>query len=371
MKTKLLFFLSFVLVGLSAQESKIGQVDSLNRQREMKEGVLNAAPDLRSEEEQVPEIIPGDREDMGPQYIVQKKQIRRWWDVKLDTQAMYTSNMLLQSNGWNNKAVDATLLASTAEFDFAPDPININNNALFPKIGFRHQWFNYGLGDNGSMFRYQGETPQDDLAGYNSFDYDAQTIFGSLNYVYDQKWIFGLGFDYTRLMTHENSDSFPQLSNYSETYKEYVPSVSVTRVFQITPITVASVGFDQKIRYTDQDNIFPQDNIDGSNRRELFNRIDSAVSLGLRQQIVPTVYAQPFFRFQYSNYNVNDHRNGLNFHNREDFTYTSGVGFSWDVTDWFSVSSFGSFEKRTSTSPRIEDYTKYDLGGGLSANFRF
>ncbi|MES2309882.1 MAG: hypothetical protein V4507_13580, partial [Verrucomicrobiota bacterium] len=149
---KFLLFLSLIAF-VGAQDSRIDQADDLNRRRALQSNTQNAIPDIREEEEQAPEVIPGDREDMGPQYLVKRKVIRRWWDVRLDSQYLYTSNMLLQANGWNHRAVDTTLLASTAEFRFAPDPILIGSDALLPMVGFRHQWFNYALGDTGSMFR--------------------------------------------------------------------------------------------------------------------------------------------------------------------------------------------------------------------------
>jgi hypothetical protein len=366
---RITFLIALSLLALEAQDSRVSQADAANRRRDLQSSA-NAKPSVPSdEEEQAPEVIPGDRNDLGPQYLVKRKKITRWWDVKFDTQEIYTSNMLLQANNWHNRPVDATILVSTAEFDFAPEPIKIGENSLFPKIGFRHQWFNYALGDNGSMFRYAGNIPQDDKLGYNRFDFDSQTIFGNLNYVVDEHWVFGLGFDFTRLLTHE---AIPQQSgNYSEFYKEYVPSWSATRIFQLTPITTAVVGYDGKLRYTDSENTNPRDYVDGTHLREINNRLDSAFSLSVRQQIVPTVFVQPFFRFQYSNYNINDRRNGVAFHDRQDFTYTTGASFSWDICDWFSISSFGSFEKRVSSSLRTDDYTKFDLGGGLSANFRF
>lgn len=371
MKTFFSIYWSLILVtSLVAQDARISQTEELNRRRDLKVGIPNLL-DLR-EEEQAPEVIPGDRDDLGPQYIVKRKLVRRWWDVKFDTQYLYTSNMLLQANNWHNKAVDTTLLATTAEFSFAPDPILLGENALLPKIGFRHQWFNYALGDTEPMFRYAGDTVQNDKRGYKRFDFDSQTIFGNLNYLVDQKWLFGLGFDFTRLLTHENvADAPTQTQNYSEFYKEYVPSWSVARIFQITPVTMAVIGYEGKLRYTDADNNNSLDNLDGTDRHELNNRLDSILSLSLRQQIVPTVFVQPFARLQYSNYNINDHRQDLVYRNREDITFTGGSSFSWEVTDWFTVSCFGSYEQRTSTAERIEEYDKFDLGGGLSANFRF
>ncbi len=178
-----------------------------------------------------------------------------------------------------------------------------------------------------------------------------------------------MGFDFTRLLTHEKVDQISQ--DYSEFYKEYVPSWSAARVFQLTPVTTAVVQYEGKLHYTDTKNNFTPDIVDGTDRREINNRLDSIITLGLRQQIVPTLFVQPFFRYMYTNYNMNDRRNGLNYHNRDDNTYTMGSSLSWEINDWFNISTFGSFEKRVSSSSRVEDYTKYDLGGGLSANFRF
>lgn len=379
MKKAIFIILGAFLIVAIAQETRMEQSESLNRRRELQQGIQNSPIQSWEEEEQAPEIIPGDRNDLGPQYLVKRKKVRRWVDLKFDTQSMYTSNMLLQADGWNHKAVDVTLLVSTAEFVFAPDPITVKGNPLIPKIGFRHQWFNYALGDNGKMFRYSGNVPQDDALGYNRFDFDSQTVFGSLDYVVSEKWFYGLKFEFTRLLGHETTNRLliesrndkNESENYSEFYKEYAPSWTAGRFFTLTPISTLVVSYEGKLHLTDAENRNDRDFLDGNNRRGINNRFDSILSLSVKQQIVPTVFAQPFFKLQYTNFNVFDHRNGIVDQNRDDFIFTMGSSFSWEITDWFSVNTFGSFEKRLTTADRIDEYTKYDLGGGLSANFRF
>lgn len=368
---KLFPFILFLIVALhsaSAADVRMGQVEEINRNRELQNKTQDANLNLR-EEEQVPEIIPGDREDMGPQYILKKKQIRKWFSVDLTSQGMYTSNMLLQSDRY---AVDTTLLASTAQFSISPDAFDLENgDKISPGIGFRHQWFNYNLIDDASMSRYQDDTYQEDAGGYNEFDFDAQTISTGLYYLKGDHWIFGLNFEFTRLLGHEISHVFPQSSNYSEFYKEYVPIWSATRLIEMTPITSMAITYTGKLRYTDSQNVFEEDQTDGTNRRDINNRLDSILDISLKHEIFPTINVQPFFRFQYSNYNMNENRNDLSYKDREDFTYTYGSTFSWQPTDWLTLSTFGSWEKRKSSSNRVDEYSKYDLGGGLSASIRF
>ncbi len=354
---------------LIAVNARMDQVNRYNRQGEIFPNLRNADNgSSRVDVEQAPEIIPGGDEDLGTQLIIRKKHIRRWWDVTLGSSAIYVSNMLLQSDRY---AVDTTLLVSTVQLHLAPDPIDINGNKLYLGCGFIHNWFNYGLGDNGSMFRYQGDISQDDLGGYNEFDFDSQTIQLGLNYLINDSWGVKLGFKYTRLLGHEISHVFPQTSNYSETYKEYAPSWGCYKFFNFSPTMSLNVGYTGTLYYTDSENPNPEDQIDGTNRRDINNRLESSLSLNLRQQIVPTVFASPFFFFKYSNYNMNENRNDLSYKNREDFTYTYGSAFSWDITEWFTLSTYGSWEKRKSSSNRVAEYAKYDLGGGFSATVRF
>lgn len=353
---------------VNAANARMGQVEELNRNQDLQKKAHDSNLALR-EEEQVPEIIPGDREDMGPQYILKKKKIRKWLTIDLSSVGMYTSNMLLQSDRY---AIDSTLLASTASLSINPDAFDLGNgDKIAPALSFRHQWFNYNLGDNASLGRYQDDLFQEDSGGYNEFDFDAQTISTGLYYLKGDYWFFGLGFEFTRLLGHEISHDFPQSSNYSEFYKEYVPNWSATRLFELSPITSLALTYSGKLRYTDSQNAFEEDQTDGTNRRDINNRLDSVLDITLKHEIIPTINLQPFFRFQYSNYNMNENRNDLSYKNREDFTYTYGSSFSWQPTDWLTLSTFGSWEKRKSSSNRVDEYSKYDLGGGVSASIRF
>ncbi len=333
----------FLILTFYIQGARIDRVDTANRQNALSENPLVKVES--QQEEKVPMVIPGEETDLGPQYIVKRKFIRKWVQGFVDSYYTYTSNVFQEEELSPNQAYDSSLMASTAQVAFAPDAFELSDKLkISPTIGFRHQWFNYGIGDTDPLNRFGGS------GGLNSLDFDVQTLYASNRWIYDNLWVATVQFDWIRLLGHEKPTS-----NYAEFYKEYDTFASLERYFPINDVSYFSIGVEEKWRITDVDPALP--------KRQINDRIDQSVSINYNYQFFEKLSINPFYRFQHSHYIVNKDRN--------DFTHTTGLGVSYLITDWASIRLSGSWEHRESNDVVIEDYKKFDLGTGLSASIRF
>jgi len=304
---------------------------NINRQDvELRES-LNES--LDSDEVQVPVLFPGEEADLGPQYIVRKVPRRKWIDVLFDTQYFYTSNAFLSEPPVGE--TETTLMISTAQIAVAPSAFKVGDGGLLPRVGFRYQWYNYGLGT--------------DSTTVNNFDFDSMTVFADVRYVYED-WIFGVGFEWNRLLGHE-----PPIADYAEFYKEYVPAAYVTRVFEITDKQQFYIDWWGDYRFTEVASLpFPGLTADGN------DRMDQNLRVTYVAEVYDNLYVQPFIRGQYTYYTE-----GAN-SGRGDLFGSFGCTINYSITNWASVRTFVNYDMRESDAPLIPDYTNLNAGGGVS-----
>ncbi len=309
---------------------------NINRQDvELRES-MNDALGTPSDEVQVPVLFPGEEADLGPQYIVRKVPRRKWIDVLFDSQYFYTSNAFLSEPPVGQ--TDTTLMISTAQFAVAPTAYEVGEGAIAPRVGFRYQWYNYGLGTDSTFV--------------NNFDFDSMTVFTDVRYFW-KEWIFGVGFDWNRLLSHE-----PPTADYAEFYKEYVPAWYVTRVFNISETQQFYIDYWGDYRFTEVSSFFglPTD---------LNDRMDQNLRFTYTQEVIENLYIQPFARFQYTYYteSVNSDRN--------DVFGSVGLTINYAINNWFSVRTFVNYDMRESDAPLVPDYTNLNAGGGVSGFISF
>ncbi len=297
---------------------------------------------VEAEEKKVPEIVPGEMEDTGPQYIVQRVPIRKWFDVYVDSQFFYTSNVFQQEEPTTgDEAEDSNILVSTAQFAVAPDAFEVGGGQLSPRLGYRHQWFNYSLHDT--------------FGGLNSLDFDSQTVFTDLSYTFDQNWTASLGFEWTRLLGHE-----PPTDDYAEFYKEYLPYWSIQRRFPISENMQASFSYEGSYHVTEVDRVSAAEGYVHRNDRQ-----DHAFTLQYTYMPIERFIVQPFIRFQVTDYTQPTSSS------RIDHTYMGGMTLSYYFTDWLGSRAFFNYTNRQSDDTTVADYEKWDGGGGLSVFIKF
>ncbi|MDX2225687.1 MAG: hypothetical protein SFY92_01095 [Verrucomicrobiae bacterium] len=312
----------------------IGTVEDVNRRGQQ---FRQSGTALQEAEQNVPMINSSEMEDVGPQFIVKSKPRRHWIEATADAQYYYSDNMFLQESSQLG-ITDTTILVLTGQFALAPTAFDVGGGKLSPRLGFRQQTYFYSL-------------QNDDLVNsLNNFDFDAQTAFADLSYLFYETWQARMGADWTRLITHEKVGN--------EFYEEALPRWGLDKFFPFGDKMIFSVSYDGNYHLT---SVTPQPMSD------INDRTDQSLTLAWTQQVVRRFIARPYYRFQHTTY-INKN---LNADDRTDYLNTVGLILSYQFNDWASVRLFCSYDMKDSDDRTIADYDKFDGGGGATLTFRY
>jgi len=329
----LLLFIS--ALPLAAQvNSAVGQVQLQDQRQQLQDTLKNAQKRAVAESNEIdiaPELFTGELEDVGPQQILRQKRKKRWLDLRLDSQFFYTSNSDLTENG-----TGSTMLVSSLALAVGPEVVDVRGGELRPRLGYRHQWFNY------SIF---GNEP-----GPGVVDFDVQTLYGYLQYNTHKDWEFLAGLEYTRLVNHQ-----PDYFSYNEFYNEFRPRVSATRYHFISETRF--IGLNYQAAYHESESPLNFANPDDQ------DRFEQAMVLGYTHGFSPQLVVQPFYRLLHAHYTSNG--------DRDDFVHTLGVFAFYKLSDHFNLRSFFTYDLRESDLPLVPDYRKYDIGVALNFSKKF
>ena len=282
---------------------------------------------------EAPELYPGENTDVGPQHILRLLRRKTYFELVADSQYLYTDNPFLSS-----VRKSTSLFVNTVQAAFAPEPKWLGEAQLAYALGFRSQWFNYDLG--------QGN-------GLNRLDFNAQTAFLNARYQWKAWQLYG-GFDFTRLVNQ---------GSYREAYREYSPTLGVQRFFPANDRLIFIVGAQFSAHPTEVP-------LAGLPSRQVNDRYDGSLNLSANYEIVPRLFLQPYYRFQYTWYPGYSDRAAAAI-TRNDTVNTFGTSLIYYFTRNLGARLFFSYEmKATDYSPSY-NYHKLDAGGGLSVNFRF
>ncbi len=279
--------------------------------------------------EMAPELYPGENEDVGPQRILQVKPRRKYVEAGADSQYFYTSNVLLTKDG-----TDSALFVNTVHLALAPDAYEVKGGYLSPRVGFRNQWYNYGLDGHRN--------------NWDAFDFDGQTLFGEVPYRFLDNWIGLVSMDATRLLDQHS---------YSEFYKELAPGWGIQRLFPINDHQMISLSYRGYYHLSTVAGPMP------SNANDRYDHM-FGVSYGL--EILPRLFLQPYYRFQLTQYT--EHLGPLS---GRDIIHSVGATLSYWFNSWSGVRTFINYEHKKSNDPVTSSYEKFDAGGGVSLLVRF
>ena len=322
-----LFFFGCWEVGAQVPGA-LDQVDSAQQRRKAQRSAHSGL----NEGETAPELFPGESSDLGPQSVLRMKARKTWFEAQADVQYFYTDNMFLTEH---NKQ-EAAVLLSTAQFALAPTPYDLGPGQFYPRIGYRHQWYDFGLDGaklDGSALRLR------------EFDFNAQTAFTDGQWSHEN-WILEAGFDFTRLMSTDGYDEF---------YREYVPRWGVQRLFPLDDKTVVSLGYEGDYRFSNGDVFFDTD----------FNdRTDHSFFALCTRTLCRYAVIQPYYRFKYTRFTANT--------DRQDYLHSLGIALYCFVTPNISLRGFMGYDIKDSDGRnRGQDYRRLDAGGGLNVTVRF
>jgi hypothetical protein len=306
----------------------VEQVDSERQRR------AAAQPVTASFEETgpAPELFPAESSDVGPQSILKLKPRKTLIEALADVQYFHTDNMLLTEQ---NKQ-EAEVLLSTAQIALAPTAYELGPCRFSPRIGYRHQWYDFGL--DGAKFR-------NSTRKLNEFDFNASTAFADAQWAHED-WICGVGFDFTRLLT---------TSDYDEFYKEYVPRWRLQRIMPLDEKTIIAIGYDGDYRFSEGKTFFAED----------FNdRTDHAVSALCTLQLCRYALLQPYYRFKYTYFTSQV--------DRQDYLHSVGAALYCFFTPQISLRAFVGYDwKKSDGRTPGPEYDQVSAGGGVNLTFRF
>ena len=328
---------TIVLIGFMALAVREGtaqvpgaleQVDSAQQRRAAEQ----SARATFQEGGPAPELFPGETSDVGPQSVLKMKPRQTLFEAVADAQYFYTDNMFLSEH---NKQ-EAGVLVSTAQFALAPTAYQLGPCSFSPRVGYRHQWYDFGLDGarlNGSTLRL------------NEFDFNAQTAFADAQWTHEN-WICGVGFDFTRLLT---------TSHYDEFYKEYVPRWGVQRLFPLCDKAVFSLGYEGDYRFSEGKTFFNTD----------FNdRTDHALFALCTLELCQYALIQPYYRFKYTRFTAETER--------QDYLHSVGVALYCFITPQLSLRAFAGYDwKKSDGRDAGSEYDQLEAGGGVNLTLRF
>jgi len=331
----------FVL-GLSRADAQnpgaLQQMDSV-QQRER----LSRTAKSYDNEVPAPELYRGETNDVGPQSILQFKARKTYVEAVADAQYFYTDNMFLNKHDKQH----ADVLVSTAQFALAPTAYDLWGGQFAPRIGYKHQWFDYGLISDKQVTVVDFQNLTSRQVGLNAFDFNAQTIFTDARWTRDN-WIFMAGFDFTRLMDTGHYDQF---------YREYVPRWGVQRDFAFSDTRAFSLAYEGDYRFANTD--LPPPTLSS----DFDSRTDHSLILSYTQSLCPQALVQHYYRFKYTYYTAGENRN--------DYLNSFGVALYCAITRQITLRGFVTYDIMRTTGELVPDYNRLDAGGGVNLTIRF
>lgn len=317
------------LVGARSQAQPPAAIDQVNNDQQRRS--MEQAAQLNFQNgDSVPDLYPGETDDVGPQSVLAVRKRRTLFEGVVDTQYYFTDNVFLDHSTRLNSGV----MVSTVQFSVAPTAYALGPGESEPRIGFRQQWFDF--------FEYKGIDPS--LANY---DFNAQTAFVDEHWTYQNTWRAGVGFDYTRLLT---------TASYHQFYAEYTPHWDLSHLTPIGKKQVLSLGYQGYYHFSSasQFQILPNSTF--------FNRLDQMFVATYTIPLGDNFILQPFDTFRYTHFT-----SGVN---RDDYLNSVGVGAYYFFNSFISARLFTSFDKRFSNITQAE-YHQFDAGAGLNVTVRF
>jgi hypothetical protein len=312
---------ALIMAGGSASAQNTGAIDQVEAQKQQRE-----TQKILEDGQNAPESYPGENSDLGPQTLLKRREKKTHFEIMMDTQFYYTSNMFFEEDG--NKE-ETSVNVSTLQLALAPSSYSLGDGKFQPRIGYRHQWFFHGIGD--------------DRGRLEEFDFNAQSFFIDGQYRLND-WVFDAGVEYTRLLYYDD---------YSEFYRELAPRFGVRKLFALNDRTILSLGIREAYHLTKTDDFEDSNDLD---------RLDHIFLASLSLELAHNLYWQPFYRLQYTDY-LGERRN--------DFLHTCGCYLQYYFCKRFAVRTFATYDIRDSSRDRVEQYKKFDGGVGLNFVFRF
>ena len=338
MKTKTLIAFGAGLlagVGIAGAQTPgaMNQVENVQLQQHLDQ----TAQQTFNEGASAPELYPGEDQDVGPQSVLRFKPRQPLFEAMADAQYFYTDNMFLDDQ---NK-ISTAVLVSTVEVALTPKPFDLAGGEVAPRLGYRHQWFDYG---------FDGKTLPQTGTPLSDYDFNAQTCFADLQWSHGN-WKVGAGLDYTRLMS---------TSDYDQFYQEWLPHWGVRRVFPLNGKAAFSLGYEGNYHFSDSANALPP-----FSQNDFDDRTDQMLAATYVQMLGKYAVIQPYYLFKYTYFTQSTTGSPnvcLN---------SFGLALYWILCPNCNVRAFVGYDIKNSDNSSVPEYHQFDAGGGVNIAFKF
>ena len=334
MKIQTLPVIAGVFLALASARAQVPgamqQVDSDQQRRQAEQ----AAKTVYHAGDKVAEAYTGESSDTGEQVVILRRARPTYLEASADVQYLRTDNLFLSEH----QRQDVDELVSTIQLALAPTPYDLAGGSFVPRVGYRHQWYDFGL---------WGAKLDGSDTKLDTYDFNAQTAFADMRWS-RAGWSFDAGLDFTRLLT---------TSTYNEFYREYVPHWSVQKTLSLSATAAVSFGYEGDYRFGELSHTGLLVSSDYN------DRTDHGLFATYTQTFGRHAMLQPYYRFKYTHFTADV--------NRDDTLNSFGVAFYWFFTPQISARAFASYDLRHSSATGISDYEKLDTGVGLNLTFRF
>lgn len=370
-------FLAALALGIAAQAfGQVGTLPQISTAAEMQRRqtlMTETQRSIQQSQEEAPALYDEEFADVGRQFLVKVKPRRTWVEARVDSQFYYTSNFGYTEPGTDPDPIDTSVLVSTAEAAISPT-FDISGGKLNPRIGYRHQWYNYDIVENNLDIDGVG-------FGLNNFDFDIQTIFAEARYTFPGgDWYAFVGAEFNRYLGHEGP-----IDDYAEFYKEWLPYLGIQKSFSLGERSLFAIEYDAYLHVSEvtpasdiltadgiplltvdeNGDLTPYAQFDPRPNAYINDRMDHILTVSFAHMPIENVILRPFYRFMYTDYLKGD------WGDRNDTIQTIGLIATWNLAQWCQLRGFISYDHHESDDERIPDYRKWDAGSGVTLSVRF
>jgi hypothetical protein len=294
-----------------------------------------------------PALYPSEEQDVGPQSILDiRGNAAPLFEFMADSQYFYTDNMLLS----HSHTQSADVLVSTIQgmFDFLR--FGLAGGDVTSRIGYRYQWFNYGLVDKDKILALEflsGGGSRVVNLPLRAFDFNADDLFTDVTWRRGN-WVAGMGFDFRRLLDYSSGEQF---------YRELTPQWTLMYAYPVCPKATISAGYFGDYRWTDTDN--PPPGFD----HDFNNRTDHSLFIDGTYAICKKAIAQLSYRFEYSHYTSTQPR--------DDYYSTIGAALYCPFCPHAGLRLFANYDIFDTDGKYVTDYNRFEGGVGLNLAVKF
>lgn len=283
----------------------------------------------------VPELFAGELDDVGPQYLLVAQPRHRPWQLWADLELTATSNVTLVETD------PASSTVTVAQVDF------LRESVRRPFAGGTWGWT---AGAQGQAYRYgylTGTQEQINLVEIDRNNFDLGGLHARVDWQRGP-WLASLGARGSTLRANATDHTF---------YRELAAEWALFWQKALRPGRTLAFGLDGAMRFSETDSF-------GLLPHDWNNRVEQSFTCLLDQQLGATWHLRPSLRYILSHYTAAER-------DRFDQQFSARLALTRPLGRWAHLRFTLGYDHRESRDPLVPDFSKWDLGLGLGARWKF